>query len=160
MDYTYLDKEVTIDLLTNLDDLSEEMITRFSQDWNVQYEDHRLRDNSLRVYYKNNTLLDVDIKTGKGNLEYKRKVPIVGHTMVLHKSTNNFWIWYSDIFGIAMMVIAGTGVFIPVGKNGLKAEGGSLRLQGCCFPCCFYFFFKAHLETYSTKETNHITSAL
>ena len=46
--------------------------------------------------------------------------------MYLHKSTNSFWIWYSDIFGAAMLLIAITGILIPAGKNGFSKRGWKL----------------------------------
>ncbi len=55
------------------------------------------------------------LSENKGELEFNRKVPIFGHTMYLHKSTNNFWIWYYDIFGLATLTIAVTGMIIPAG---------------------------------------------
>ena len=117
------------------------MIDSFSKDWDVTYDGHRIRDNKLRVYFKNNVILDTDLKTGKGSLEYKRKVPFIGHTMYLHKSTNSFWIWYSDIFGVAMLVIAITGILIPAGKNGFKSRGWKFAVAGMIIPLLFLILF-------------------
>ncbi len=106
-----------------------------------KYEGHRIREGKLRIYFKGNAIFDADALTGKGSIEYKRKVPIVGHTLFLHKSTNNFWIWYSDIFGIAMLGIAFTGVMIPLGKNGFKSRGWKLTILGMIIPLLFLLFF-------------------
>ena len=73
-------------------------------------------------------------------LEFKRKVPFLGHTMYLHKTTNKAWIWYSDIFGVAMLIIAFTGILIPMGKNGFKNRGWKLALLGLIFPLIFLIF--------------------
>ena len=139
MDYTYESSEVAIELPSDINSISEEAIAEFSSDWDVEYDGHRIRDNQLRVYYKDNVILDVDAETGKGLLEYKRKVPVIGHTMFLHKSTNSFWIWYSDVFGAAMLVIAITGILIPAGKNGFAKRGWKLALAGIIVPLAFLF---------------------
>ena len=139
MDYTYESSEVAVELPSDISNISQEDIEGFSSGWDVKYDGHRLRDNVLRVYYKDNVILDVDANTGQGVLEYKRKVPVIGHTMFLHKSTNSFWIWYSDIFGAAMLVIAFTGILIPAGKNGFKTRGWKFAVAGIVVPLIFLF---------------------
>ncbi len=139
MDYTYESQEVSVELPADVAEISQADIENFSKEWGTSYDGHRLRDNTLRVYYKDNVILDVDAGTGEGVLEYKRKVPFLGHTMFLHKSTNSFWIWYSDIFGAAMLVIAMTGMLIPIGKNGFKNRGWKLALAGILVPLLFLF---------------------
>ncbi|MBT8301647.1 MAG: PepSY-associated TM helix domain-containing protein, partial [Maribacter sp.] len=122
---------------------SQEYIKAISSQWDLEddYDSHRIRENELRVYYKDNVILDADITTGKGLIEYKRKVPFLGHTMFLHKTTNSFWIWYSDIFGAAMLVIAITGMLIAKGKNSFGERGWKLALAGLLFPLFFLILF-------------------
>ncbi|MGI9531114.1 PepSY-associated TM helix domain-containing protein [Lutimonas sp.] len=142
MDYTYESKEVELKLPADLNNLDDKYLSEATTHWNVEekFDSHRLRGESLRVYFKDNIVADIDAKTGKGLLEYKRKTPFIGHTMYLHKTTNNFWIWYSDIFGAAMILIAVTGILIPAGKNGFKKRGWKLALAGLLFPLVFLFF--------------------
>lgn len=141
MDYTYEDQPVSVDIPADPAQIDEGLITSWSQKWNVKYDGHRIRDNQLRIYFKNNAILDLDLTSGTGTLEFKRKVPFLGHTMFLHKSTSDFWIWYSDIFGAAMLVIAVTGMLIPIGKGGFKSRGWKLALTGTLFPLLFLFIF-------------------
>lgn len=141
MDYEYDSKEVSLELPSNEEEITEAFITDISKDWDVTYDGHRIRGNDLRVYYKNNIILDVDMASGNGALEYKRKVPIIGHTMFLHKSTNKFWIWYSDIFGAAMLLIAITGLLIPAGKNGFGQRGWKFAVAGIVFPLLFLILY-------------------
>ena len=141
MDYAYESKEVTLNLPANQDEITEDLVKQFKLGDDLKYDGHRVRGKQLRVYYKDNVILDANIETGKGVLEFKRKVPFIGHTMYLHKSTNNFWVWYSDIFGLAMIVIAITGVLIPAGKFGFKQRGWKLMLLGLIFPVLFLVLF-------------------
>lgn len=141
MDYTYDAKEVILQLPSEEKEITKDFLISATKNLNEKYDGHRIRDGKLRIYFKGNTILDTDLKTGIGTLEYKRKVPFIGQTMYLHKSTNNFWIWYSDIFGVAMMLIAITGILIPAGKNGFKQRGWKLALLGMLFPLLFLILF-------------------
>ncbi len=140
MDYTYEQKEVAVSIPDEWSDIDEETLIRWSDDWAVEYESHRLNEESLRIYFKDNAILDMDLNTGKGSIEFRKKVPILGHTMFLHKTTDKAWIWYSDIFGIAMLTIAITGMFIPLGPNGFKSRGWKLAVAGVIFPLLFLIF--------------------
>lgn len=141
MNYTYESKEVALTLPEDSKQISKELLIDLTKDMDVEYDGHRVRDGKLRVYFKGNAILDADAKTGVGNLEFKRKVPFIGQTMYLHKTTNNFWIWYSDIFGAAMLLIAITGILIPAGKNGFSKRGWKLALLGLIFPLLFLILF-------------------
>lgn len=140
MDYTYENKSFELTIPSSKEELTKEYITKLTQEIG-KYDGHRVRNGKIRVYFKDNIILDADAQTGEGTIEYKRKVPLVGHSMYLHKSTNSFWIWYSDIFGIAMLVIAITGVLIPLGKKGFKGRGWKLAVAGMLFPLLFLFLF-------------------
>lgn len=141
MDYTYENKDIQLNFPKDSKDISKEFLIDQTKSFDVKYDGHRIRDEKLRIYFKDNAVLDADLKTGKGNLEFKRKVPIIGHSMYLHKSTNSFWIWYSDIFGAAMLLIAITGILIPAGKNGFSKRGWKLAILGMLFPILFLVLF-------------------
>lgn len=145
MDYTYETKDVLLELPSDKNAIdSEKFMKGISTTWDLdaEYDSHRINDNDLRVFYKDNIVLDADLNTGKGVVEYKRKTPFLGQTMFLHKTTNKFWIWYSDIFGIGMLVIAFTGMFIITkGKNTFKKRGWKLALIGLIFPVIILILF-------------------
>ena len=140
MDYTYESKAFEISIPDTEEALTEAYITDATETLGT-YDGHRIRDGKLRVYFKDNAILDADLKTGKGNVEYKRKVPLIGHTMYLHKTTNSYWVWYSDIFGAAMLLIAITGILIPIGKNGFSKRGWKLAIAGMLIPVLFLILF-------------------
>ena len=142
MDYTYEQRDVELTIPTEISQLdTKEYILDQTKTWEIgsDYDGHRIGNEKLRIYFKDNIIADLDVKTGKGTVEFKRKVPVIGHTMYLHKSTDKLWIWYSDIFGVAMLVIAFTGLFIPVSKNGFKSRGWKLAVLGLIFPFIFLF---------------------
>lgn len=85
--------------------------------------------------------LEVDIKTGKGEIVAFNKTPIISQAMKIHKNTSDWWIYYSDIFGISLITIAITGaIMIPAGKFTFKRRGWKLAAAGLIFPLLFLFF--------------------
>ncbi|RTZ06822.1 PepSY-associated TM helix domain-containing protein [Flavobacterium sp. GSP6] len=86
--------------------------------------------------------VEIDLKTGKGEIVSFSKTPIISQTMKLHKNTSNFWIYYSDIFAICLIIIALTGtVMIKAGKFSWKNRGWKLAVAGIIFPLLFLFLF-------------------
>ena len=84
--------------------------------------------------------LKVDAKTGVGELVTYRKVPVLAQMTKLHQDTSKWWIYYSDIFGIAILTIAITGMLmIPNGRQSFKTRGWKLALAGIIFPLVFLF---------------------
>ena len=136
-EYAYESEEVTLKIPKG--ELTEEQVRNLVAPFQLEYESHRLRGNSLRVDFSGNSIMELDTKTGEGVLEARRTVPFLGHTIKLHKSTDTAWIWYSDIFGAAMILIAITGMMIPMGKNGFNKRGWKLMLIGLIFPLLFLF---------------------
>ena len=84
--------------------------------------------------------LKLDAKSGAGELITYKKVPVLAQMTQLHQDTSKWWIYYSDIFGLAMLVIAITGMFmIPNGLLSFKERGWKLALTGLIFPLIFLF---------------------
>ena len=102
------------------------------------YNSFRIRDNEIRLYLKD-AFVNIDANTGNGEIDYVRTIPVLGQMTILHKSTNKWWVWFSDIFGIAMLIIAITGMFISKGKFSFKKRGWILTLLGLIFPFIFLF---------------------
>lgn len=82
----------------------------------------------------------VDMATGQGELITYKKVPLLSQMTKLHQDTSQWWIYYSDVFGFAMLTIAITGMLmIPGGAFSFKARGWKLALAGIVFPLIFLF---------------------
>lgn len=84
--------------------------------------------------------LEIDLKSGKGEIVSYIKTPVISQMMKLHKNTSNWWIYYGDIFGISLIVIAITGaLMIPAGKFNFKQRGWKLAVAGIIFPLLVLF---------------------
>ena len=141
MNYTFETKEIKLSVPTDENQITKDFLNSKAIENDLVYESHRVRNGSLRVFFKDNGILDMKLGGSNGTIEFKRKVPILGHTMYLHKTTNKFWIWYSDIFGLAMIVIAVTGILIPTGKKGFSKRGWKFAVAGLIFPLIFLIIF-------------------
>lgn len=134
-EYDVQTKEITVKLPSE-DKITEayakDFITKFGITDN--FRKYKVKGGSLRISYKN-TDVEVDLATGKGEIETYKKTPIISQMMKLHKNTSNWWIYYGDIFGISLIVIAITGtLMIPAGKFTFKKRGWKLALAGLIVP--------------------------
>ena len=101
-----------------------------------EYRTFGVRDVSLRVYYED-ALVQIDIETGDGEREWLRKRILLAEIANLHQTTNSWWVWYSDIFGIALLLITLSAMFIVTEKNSFKKRGWWLATIGLVFPLVF-----------------------
>ncbi|MBS1557453.1 MAG: PepSY-associated TM helix domain-containing protein [Bacteroidetes bacterium] len=137
--YTYDKKEIAISP-TLKDSVNETWITNFTKHQNINDNLRRFRaeENTLRISYESHDV-QIDLASGKGQIEAYRVTPLLGQMTQLHQDTSNWWIYYSDIFGIGMMVIAITGMFIEKGKFSFRQRGWKLAAIGIVFPLIFLY---------------------
>jgi hypothetical protein len=122
------------------DSVSDSFIATFTKEQNIEDNLRRftLNGNNLRISYVNHDV-DVDIVTGAASIVHYKITPVLGQMTILHVDTSKWWIYYSDVFGAAMLVIAITGMFIEKGKNSFWKRGWKLALVGVIFPLIFLF---------------------
>jgi hypothetical protein len=101
---------------------------------------HNVKEGKFKISFEKHDV-EIDMATGKGEIVAFRKTPVISHLIKLHKNTSNWWIYYSDIFGISLITIAITGaIMIPAGKFTFKNRGWKLALAGLLFPLLFLIF--------------------
>ncbi|MCV9928357.1 PepSY-associated TM helix domain-containing protein [Flavobacterium sp. LS1R49] len=95
---------------------------------------------TYKISFENHDV-EIDMKTGKGEIVTFIKTPFISQTMKLHKSTSNWWIYYSDIFALSLIVIAVTGIIMikSASKFSFKNRGWKLAVAGILFPLIFLF---------------------
>jgi len=140
--YTTETKAVQINLPAeeNLNEkFAEELGKKLSIDDKIRRQG--IKKGTYKISFENHDV-EIDMKTGKGEIVSFRKTPIISQTMKIHKSTSNWWIYYSDIFALSLITIATTGTFIiKAGKFSFKSRGWKLALAGLVFPLIFLFVF-------------------
>lgn len=110
-------------------------------DINDKIKRHMVRKGKFKMMFEN-TEVEIDTKTGIGEVVEFVKTPVISQAMKLHKSTSNWWIYFSDVFGISLIVIAITGtMMVKHGKHTFKRKGWKLAVAGIVFPILFLLFF-------------------
>jgi hypothetical protein len=105
-----------------------------------KFRRHNVKKGTFKISFEKHDV-EIDMKTGKGEIVAFNKTPIISQTMKLHKNTSNWWIYYSDIFGISLITIAFTGaIMIPAGKFSFKNRGWKLALTGLIVPLLILLF--------------------
>ncbi|MCF6128755.1 PepSY-associated TM helix domain-containing protein [Flavobacterium sp. AS60] len=101
---------------------------------------HNIKKGTFKISFEKHDV-EIDMETGKGEIVSFQKTPIISQMMKLHKNTSNWWIYYGDIFGISLIVIAITGsLMISAGKFSFKNRGWKLALAGIIFPLLILLF--------------------
>lgn len=138
--YKYSSKEISISVPSTKEEINDEFIANLTKKWEIKgnLRGFRIEDNNLKIRYEDDDVL-IDLTTGKGTIDTYKTTPILGQMTKLHVDTSDYWIYYSDIFGVAMLVIAFTGLFIAKGENSFWKRGWKLALPGIIFPLIFLF---------------------
>jgi len=139
--YTFSEKEFSVPAPLTKEQVTEDFIAGFTAA--QQIEDNLRRfsvddKNQLRISYTNNDV-QLDLATGIGKITTYKFRPVLGQMTQLHIDTSTWWIYYSDVFGLAMLTIAITGMFIEKGRNSFRQRGWWLALLGIIFPLIFLF---------------------
>jgi uncharacterized protein len=138
--YTVETKAIQVKLPSE-DKINEKFAEDFAKELGVddKFKRHNIKKGELRIAFEN-TDVEIDMKTGKGEIVSFKKTPFISQTMKLHKNSSEWWIYYSDIFGLSLITIAVTGaMMITAGKNTFKRRGWKLALIGILFPLIFLF---------------------
>ncbi len=106
---------------------------------NKDFRGVRVRGRNVRIYYKNG-IININKRTGEGELEAYKKRPLLGQMVQLHLSANSWWIWFSDLFALSLIIITITGLMLNRGKNGFRYRGWKLMVSGLVVPVVFVLF--------------------
>jgi hypothetical protein len=108
---------------------------------NDKIKKHFVRKGKLKILAENHEV-EIELATSKGEVLAFTKTPIISQMFTIHKNTSNWWIYYSDIFGLSLATIAITGIImIPKGRLSFKERGWKLALAGIIFPILFLVLF-------------------
>ena len=137
--YSYDKKEISI-VPAIKDSINDAFVDAFTKQQNIDDQLRRfsINENRLRISYVSHDV-EVDLATGKGSIETYRITPLLGQMTQLHQDTSKWWVYYSDVFGIAMLTIAFTGMFIEKGRFSFRSRGWKMALVGLLFPLVFLF---------------------
>jgi hypothetical protein len=140
--FTVVEKSIQIKPLV-FDRIEEDQAKRIGDSLGIHDKFRRamVKKGQLKISYENHDL-EIDLASGKGSVIEYGKTPIISQMHYLHKSTSKWWIYYSDIFGISLIIMAITGVLmIEKGNNTFRLRGWKLAIAGLIFPLVIILFF-------------------
>jgi len=100
-----------------------------------------MRPGLLKVFIKDGSLL-LNTETGDASIETIRRRPIFFYMNYLHYNPGKWWVWFSDIYAGALIILAISGVVMNKGKKGLKGRGGLYLAIGIIIPVIFLMFYR------------------
>ena len=101
----------------------------------------RSSPSSIYIFLENKTLT-ADYRKRLLILETVESRTIFRETNFLHlNNPKKLWTWVADLFALSLILLAGTGIFMIKGKNGIKGRGRWLILIGIIIPVVFLFIY-------------------
>jgi len=97
-------------------------------------------DNTLKVFIHDGSL-QINTVTGNGVVEKIRRRPIFHEMNYLHYNPSKWWTYFSDLYVIALLLLAISGLFILRGKLGITGRGAWLTALGIIVPLVFLWFY-------------------
>jgi hypothetical protein len=105
------------------------------------YKSYRAGQNYLQIFLKNGSVY-VDLTSGNATLERKHNRYLIKEFNLLHyNNIKNFFTWFSDLYAIALMILAITGLFILRGRNGILGRGAWLTAAGIMIPALIILIY-------------------
>jgi len=143
----YVIKSYTVTLTEPVtrNQIDKAWIVSFLEDLDLkkEYKKHYFpSDEVLKVFmYHGN--VEVNLATGEGTLETIKKRPVLNQVNFLHYNPGNLWKWFSDIFCVAWIIIAISGLFvIRSGKNSITGwRGITYTVIGIVIPLILFLLY-------------------
>ncbi len=108
----------------------------------LAYKSHYYpNDSVLKVFLKGGSTLLVNTNTGHGRAEFLTKRPVFYEVNYLHYNPNAWWMWFSDVYAVALIFLSLTSFFIVKGKKGAWGRGGIYIAIGFVIPIVFLLIF-------------------
>jgi hypothetical protein len=105
------------------------------------YKSHIMGTNSLEIFLTMGSLY-IDLSNGAAQLE--KKTPLYGireFNLLHYNNIKKLYTWFSDLYAVALIFLAITGMFVLKGKNGILKRGAWLTAIGIILPALFLLFY-------------------
>jgi len=101
-------------------------------------------EHELRVFLTEGQEARVDLRTGRGQLKTLATRPVLFEVNALHlNNLKGVWTWIADLFAIALIVLAITGITMMKGARGITGRGKYFIAAGLTVPVAFIIYIHA-----------------
>ena len=105
------------------------------------YKSYVLGKNSLEIFLSMGSVY-IDLTNGSAQVEKKTTLYGIREFNLLHyNNIKKLYTWFSDLYAVALIFLAITGMFVLKGKNGILKRGACLTLIGILLPALFLLFY-------------------
>ncbi len=132
--------KIPADLHTNEKLVVEQILKQIGQEKNYRQYYFPSVD-ELKIFMIGGGSVAVNLSNGKLLFENLYKRPLFFEVNFLHYNPGELWMWFSDFFCVALMVLAIGGLFILKGKNGITRRGAWLASAGILVPVVFLIMY-------------------
>jgi uncharacterized protein len=105
------------------------------------YKSHIMGTNSLEIFLSMGSVY-IDLTNGTAQLEKKTLLYGIREFNLLHyNNIKKLYTWFSDLYAVALIFLAITGLFVLKGKNGILRRGAWLTAIGIILPALFLLYY-------------------
>lgn len=105
-----------------------------------EQENYRSHDSptskKLKIYLDDGSVM-VSLKDGQAVYESVRRRPFFFEINCLHLNPKAWWLVFSDLFAVALILVTVTGLFVLKGRKGITGRGAILIVVGLIIPLLF-----------------------
>lgn len=128
------------------DNISKDTVLNFLAEVGEEknYKKHYFpQEGTLTIFLEpGSSFITVNLKTGDGIIQKIKSRPLFRQMNYLHYNhIKKLWTWYADIFAVALILLAFTGLFIIKGKNGITGRGAWLTSAGVIIPIVMFYLY-------------------
>lgn len=96
---------------------------------------------SIKIFCEDKTI-SADILKGEAEIETVKPRYVIKETNFLHlNNPKKVWTYVADIFAVALIFLAVSGLFVLKGKKGFEGRGKWLMLLGFLIPIIFLIIY-------------------
>ena len=123
----------------------QEMVAETLQKLNISLaaeSSFRPAPDEITIFLKNQTIT-LNIRSGAGKREIVRERFLLKDFNFLHLNhAKKAWTYFSDLYALALLFLALSGLFVLKGRKGLAGRGKWLTLLGIIIPVIFLILYK------------------
>ncbi|OIP02463.1 MAG: hypothetical protein AUJ98_01155 [Bacteroidetes bacterium CG2_30_33_31] len=135
--------EVPMKITPNQENFSNKDAKTLMKEWKVEGRYRKFYwpdDEHVKIFFKGGTAV-IDTKENIAGIETLNRRPFFHLVNWMHYNPNWYWTWFSDIFAVALIILAISGMFILKGRTGMIWRGTILVSIGLLLPIIYMILF-------------------